>query len=96
MRNPGLEQVLTNLVNEAGKSNWKIIHDYHFGGFAKTTESLIHFINQFWIDYNIPLDPVYTGKMMFALQEMLNTRGNRRFKKNSSNSYRRSPGYYCL
>ena len=43
--------------------------DYHFGGFAKTDRSLFDFMNDFHQKHNIVLDPVYTGKMMYALIE---------------------------
>ncbi|WP_235292164.1 1-aminocyclopropane-1-carboxylate deaminase/D-cysteine desulfhydrase [Portibacter lacus] len=43
-------------------------HDqYHFGGFAKHRPELIQFINQF----EIPLDPLYTGKMMFGIADLI-------------------------
>lgn len=51
--------------------NWELITDYHFGGYAKINEELISFINQFKLKYNIPLDPVYTGKMMYGIFDML-------------------------
>lgn len=43
--------------------------DYHFGGYAKYTDELLQFIKEFYNDYGIPLDPVYTGKAMFALMD---------------------------
>lgn len=52
------------------KSNWQLEH-YHFGGYAKYTPELIHFINSFKHQYGIALDPIYTGKMMFGLFEMI-------------------------
>lgn len=51
--------------------NWELINDYHFGGYAKVDESLITFINQFNEEQNIPLDPIYTGKMMFGIFNLL-------------------------
>lgn len=45
--------------------------DFHFGGYAKTTTELLGFIRNFQNEYNIPLDYVYTGKMMFALQQLI-------------------------
>lgn len=54
------------------KNNWKLIHDYHFGGYAKINEILISFINDFYRQTTIPLDPVYTGKMMFGIMDMIN------------------------
>jgi 1-aminocyclopropane-1-carboxylate deaminase len=53
------------------KTNWSLSPDYHFGGYAKINETLIHFINQFKIENNIPLDPVYTGKMMFGIFDLI-------------------------
>ncbi|GGK09956.1 1-aminocyclopropane-1-carboxylate deaminase [Yeosuana aromativorans] len=53
------------------KQNWIVITDYHFGGYAKVNAELIHFINQFKKDNNIQLDPVYTGKMMFGIFDLL-------------------------
>ncbi|MCF8274599.1 MAG: pyridoxal-phosphate dependent enzyme [Flavobacteriaceae bacterium] len=53
------------------KKNWNIMTDYHFGGYAKVNETLIQFINQFKNDNNIQLDPVYTGKMMFGIFDLL-------------------------
>lgn len=52
------------------KNNWKIIPDYHFGGYAKVNEDLIHFINSFRKDFDVQLDPVYTGKMMYGIFEL--------------------------
>ncbi|MFS4483872.1 1-aminocyclopropane-1-carboxylate deaminase/D-cysteine desulfhydrase [Hyunsoonleella sp. 2307UL5-6] len=51
--------------------NWDLITDYHFGGYAKVNSELITFINQFKIDYNIQLDPVYTGKMMYGVLDLI-------------------------
>ena len=56
----------------AKKTNWKLINDYHFGGYGKVTEELIFFINQFYATYKIPLDPIYTGKMVFGVFDLIN------------------------
>lgn len=53
------------------KRNWRLIHDYHFGGYAKINEPLVAFINNFRDSTGIPLDPVYTGKLMYGLMEMI-------------------------
>ena len=53
------------------KSNWELNCDWHFGGYAKVTENLITFINDFKDQTGIALDPVYTGKMMFGLDQMI-------------------------
>lgn len=45
-----------------------ILHDnYHFGGFAKWQSELLDFMNAF----EIPTDPLYTGKMFFGINELI-------------------------
>lgn len=51
--------------------NWKLINDYHFGGYGKVNQELIAFINRFYSENNIPLDPVYTGKMVFGVMDLI-------------------------
>ena len=63
-----LQQDISKFVS---KTNWKLIHDYHFGGYAKVSKPLIDFVNKFKGYYNIPLDPVYTGKMMFGILDLI-------------------------
>ncbi|WP_308993816.1 pyridoxal-phosphate dependent enzyme [Mariniflexile litorale] len=63
-----LQQDISKFVS---KTNWKLITDYHFGGYAKINTELITFVNQFKNDYKVPLDPVYTGKMMFGIFDLI-------------------------
>lgn len=51
--------------------NWSLNTSYHFGGYAKVSEELIIFINKFKKEAKIPLDPVYTGKMMFGIVDLI-------------------------
>jgi len=52
-------------------TNWSLNTNYHFGGYAKISEELITFINKFKSETNIPLDPVYTGKMLFGIVDLI-------------------------
>ncbi len=54
------------------KTNYKIIDDYCFGGYAKIDAQLVRFINDFKEKTGIPLDPVYTGKMLFGIFDLIN------------------------
>ncbi|WP_281645361.1 hypothetical protein [Parendozoicomonas sp. Alg238-R29] len=47
--------------------NWSVDTESHCGGYARTTPELLKFIEQFEQETEIPLEPVYTGKMMFSL-----------------------------
>ena len=51
--------------------NWKLQKDYHFGGYAKYNEELIDFINTFKEETGVLLDPIYTGKMMFGIIDLI-------------------------
>ena len=51
--------------------NWDLCSDYHFGGYARVDESLISFINEMSENTGIPFDPVYTGKMMYGVLDMI-------------------------
>lgn len=51
--------------------NWEFMQDYSFGGYAKITSELINFINDFKARYKIALDPVYTGKMLFGIFDLI-------------------------
>lgn len=51
----------------ASKTNWKLFDAYTFGGYGKVSADLVEFINQFKKGTGIPLDPIYTGKMMFGI-----------------------------
>lgn len=55
----------------ANKDNWELITEYHFGGYAKVTPELIDFMNDFYEQYKIPLDPIYTGKMVFGVFDLI-------------------------
>ncbi len=55
----------------AKTDNWKLITDYHFGGYGKIDLELINFINNFNESNNIPLDPVYTSKMAFGVLDLI-------------------------
>ncbi len=63
--------LIKEIAKFADKSNWKLITDYHFGGYAKVNRQLIDFVNDFKMDTKIPLDPVYTGKMMFGIMDLI-------------------------
>jgi 1-aminocyclopropane-1-carboxylate deaminase/D-cysteine desulfhydrase-like pyridoxal-dependent ACC family enzyme len=69
-----LEQRVEQGLREAGLAAavpWRIRHEFHCGGFARSDESLREFILEFERVHHIPLDPVYTGKMMYAIYRLL-------------------------
>jgi 1-aminocyclopropane-1-carboxylate deaminase len=65
---------LENEIRKFAKnnSNWELNYDYHFGGYAKVNSDLIAFINQFYKKHKVLLDPIYTGKMVFGVMDLIN------------------------
>jgi len=53
------------------KTNWTIVDDYCSGGYAKTTPELMQFITAFEAKYRIPLEQIYTGKMLMGLTDLI-------------------------
>ncbi len=61
------------ILNHNGKryNNWSINFDYHFGGYAKYNFELINFINTFYENHKIKLEPIYTGKMLYGIYDLI-------------------------
>jgi len=68
LKNPSVKDFI---LSQTKKTNWEINPDYTFGGYAKTNNALISFMNTFYQQYKIPLDPIYTGKMLFAIFDLI-------------------------
>jgi 1-aminocyclopropane-1-carboxylate deaminase/D-cysteine desulfhydrase-like pyridoxal-dependent ACC family enzyme len=63
-----LEKALLALLSpEAQTKKFRMIHDYHFGGYAKCDVELIHFMNDLYKNTGIQTDFVYTGKLFFGI-----------------------------
>lgn len=52
-------------------AEFTIFHDYHFGGYAKHPPVLLAFINEAWKQFQLPLDIIYTGKLFFAVMDLV-------------------------
>lgn len=52
-------------------TNWKIITEYHFGGYAKSTPALLQFVSDFKTRHTIPLEFIYTGKMISGVFDLV-------------------------
>ena len=66
-----LNDDIENLIGENLSSDWEVILDYHFGGYAKKDQNLIAFCSEFERDYKISIEPIYTGKMLFGLFDLI-------------------------
>jgi 1-aminocyclopropane-1-carboxylate deaminase len=62
---------IRSLVDSEDLTNWSLFMNYHFGGYAKVKFDLINFINSFYNISGIPLDPIYTGKMVYGVYDLI-------------------------
>ncbi len=67
-----IEQQVRSLL-PVKEMNFDVIHDYHFGGYAKYKPGLIQFMNEFYRLTSIPSDFVYTGKLFYAIYDLIAT-----------------------
>ena len=61
------------IINYNGKAyqNWHLETRYHFGGYAKVKPELLQFITRFKEQQGILLEPIYTGKMLYGLYDLI-------------------------
>ncbi len=50
--------------------HWQVISDYHHGGYAKVTPELLNFMRQLEVDNNLLLEPVYSAKMLWGIEDL--------------------------
>ena len=67
----GFEQLEKDINNWTNATNCIFINDYVGNGYAKINKDLVVFINEFNARHNIPLDIIYTGKMMMGILDLV-------------------------
>jgi 1-aminocyclopropane-1-carboxylate deaminase len=67
-----LELDIKRLLQPSSSSKKFDIHDrFHFGGYAKYNQSLFDYMNNFYRRHQIPTDFVYTGKLFYATEQLI-------------------------
>jgi 1-aminocyclopropane-1-carboxylate deaminase/D-cysteine desulfhydrase-like pyridoxal-dependent ACC family enzyme len=69
-----LEENVNSLLQSSNRrflKNWHINLNYHFGGYAKFNKELLNFIERFISQTEIPIEPIYTGKMLFGIYDLI-------------------------
>jgi 1-aminocyclopropane-1-carboxylate deaminase len=66
----GQSTSLSTALKTGSHARWRILHDHHCGGFARVSPSLREFMLAFEAAQGVQLEPVYTGKMLFALHQL--------------------------
>ena len=65
-----LENQINHLLSKENKNRFQLLHDYHFGGYAKYNNEFLQFMNEWYLTTNIPSDFVYTAKLFFAFSHL--------------------------
>ncbi len=71
--NAELTKSITRLSSACEEVSWTVYHEYSFGGYAKSPPELMAFMDDFECRYAIPLDPIYTAKLFFAVFDRAKT-----------------------
>lgn len=67
-----LKKEVGKLSNKADKqNNWQLLTDFHDGGYGKFTPELWQFCQKMSDEHQLPLEPIYSGKMMYALWQLI-------------------------
>jgi 1-aminocyclopropane-1-carboxylate deaminase/D-cysteine desulfhydrase-like pyridoxal-dependent ACC family enzyme len=61
-----LTPTVQELLGSWNRQNWILNLNYHFGGYAKHTPQLLGFCKRFTTRHRIPIEPIYTAKMLYA------------------------------
>jgi len=52
-------------------NSYTLLHQFHQGGYAKTNPMMLDFMNRLWDAEKIPTDIVYTSKLLFAIEQLI-------------------------
>lgn len=69
-----LNERIVQLLAQADQKitqTWQLQTQFHGGGYAKVSKSLNNFCLNFEKQVNIPIEPIYTGKMFYAIYELI-------------------------
>jgi 1-aminocyclopropane-1-carboxylate deaminase len=67
----GGDFIADEIARYTGRTDQLVLHtSYHFGGYAKTQPELVDFIKNFVSSEGMLIDPVYTGKMFYAINDL--------------------------
>ena len=63
--------IANEIIDQYGILGVNVYDQFHLGGYAKTNDKLVAFIQDFMKQTGVVLDPIYNGKMMFAINKLL-------------------------
>ena len=72
LKNEGsIEAEINALLLDKNSKSFTLLHQFHHGGYAKTNSMMLDFMNRLWDTEKIPTDIVYTSKLLFAIEQLI-------------------------
>jgi len=72
LKNEGsIESEINGLLLDKNNQPYTLLHQFHQGGYAKTNPTMIDFMNRLWDTEKIPTDIVYTSKLLFGVEQLI-------------------------
>lgn len=68
-----IDKLIRESPKPAAYENWALLTSYHHGGYAKVTNELLDFIKTIKAEHDLPLEHVYTGKLLWAVMKEIET-----------------------
>jgi 1-aminocyclopropane-1-carboxylate deaminase/D-cysteine desulfhydrase-like pyridoxal-dependent ACC family enzyme len=69
-----LQNKISRLLAQSNRNNWRLLYGYIFGDYGKVTPELLDFMRNFHGGTGVPLEPVYTGKLFYAVYDLIEQR----------------------
>lgn len=67
-----LNQEISKLLTDSHSgASWQLLTNHHYGGYGKFTDDVWTFCQLMKKAYLLPLEPIYTGKMLFAIWQLI-------------------------
>lgn len=66
-----LEGLVEQFLPCQSGANWQIVHGFEHGGYAKSSPALVRFCEHMSTQYKLTVEPVYSGKVFYALKQLL-------------------------
>jgi 1-aminocyclopropane-1-carboxylate deaminase len=79
--NPNYDSSNDSSNDKINSHPYTLLHQFHQGGYAKTNSMMIDFMNRLWDTEKIPTDIVYTSKLLFGVEQLIQ---ENYFEKNAS------------
>jgi 1-aminocyclopropane-1-carboxylate deaminase len=71
LKNEGSIEAEINALLIDKNRPYTLLHQFHQGGYAKTNPTMIGFMNRLWDTEKIPTDIVYTSKLLFGVEQLI-------------------------